>query len=253
MKRKIILAFAVVLFLIGATFFCLSNAKACMPESIKNDYDQIVSDLNNEKISESKALDKCAVLMDRISRGNRSLKREYADVLRDITKNQILFEDDDVFTIAKEYSYCFKMYKKGKENLGIQKIEIWETSDGNVLVFDYSALTMYSVRQMQEDDKEYSGDRLVDHNAEFGKYRIEINFYDIWASEAFLKAYPIDTVCKLVDVPKALKGKVNIRGTYIGDSGFTVYIGSDEMLDVQEINLKELNHVVGSESIKLNK
>ena len=154
-------------------------------------------------------------------------------------------------TVANELSLCYKLLENGREYLGVQNVWIEKTSDGNALMFEYADVTSYSIRQMNEDEKEYLSDALVAHDEAFGKYRIEITFHDAKASKTFSEKYSPDTVYELKDVPSALNGKVKIRCTYVGGSSFTVYIGSDEVLNVQENKNVKLNHIVGTESINL--
>ena len=251
MKKKMTVMFTAILLLVGVLMLVVACTNENIIDSIQNDYKQIQSDISSKKISESEAFHKYSLLMDKIAKGDASQKSAYADTLRQIINNSIEFNDDEVFSVANELSLCYKLLEKGREYLGVQNVWIEKTSDGNAFMFDYADVTSYSIRQMNEDEKEYLSDALVAHDEAFGKYRMEITFHDAEASKTFSQKYSPDTVYELKDVPSALNGKVKIRCTYVGGSSFTVYIGSDEVLNVQENKNIKLNHIVGTESINL--
>ncbi len=141
---------------------------------------------------------------------------------------------------------------------GVNHISITSrTSGGNVLNIShgigYSDNSSYSVRAMAEGELIYQGERLVKDDGLLGQYRIEIVFHGARASTALSKEYPLGMVHEIIDVSDGLKSKYRIRLVYPpDDSMFIIYIGSDEPLNVNNMDNVKYGGKKGTIELVLN-
>lgn len=125
-------------------------------------------------------------------------------------------------------------------NCGINKISVYEDdSCQSFLSIEFgdrvSDKTSYSVRMLAENEGHFFGNKLIENDGTLGKYRIEIMFYGIDASEELSKKYPIGKIHRLEDFSTDRLSDFKIRIAYPpDDTMFVVYIGSDQPISIKE-------------------
>lgn len=194
-----------------------------------------------------------AELFEKIADGTADRENEYAQLLREITQYTIEFDDNEVFAIADDLARDYSYMAEGNEDFGVQEIKVSEdNSKGVSLIIDYIGLRGYSVRMMDDDEMEYSGENLVEYDGSLGKNRIEITFYDASVSARFAEQYPIWDDHELKGVSADLGIKLNIKGVYTSDHAVVIYIGSDNPLSISEQEFTGLNRPTGSIEVVIN-
>lgn len=106
----------------------------------------------------------------------------------------------------------------------------------------------YSVRNVSEDEGEYTGDGMQAYDGSLGKYRILVKFGDVGLSRTLALSLRIDKI--LAILPAKLKTKI----VYPEDHGFVMYIGSNTPISVEQIDNGDLKEIGGKLviPIKLN-
>ena len=141
---------------------------------------------------------------------------------------------------------------------GVQHVEVVERNSGRKTVFiDYGFGTSdhasYGIRVMDQGEKVFLGERLVDDDGLLGKYRMEVMFHQMTGGPALAKEYPLGKVHELIDVSSRLKSEYRIRiASPPDDSSFVIYIGSDEPLGVDEVEYARLSPFGGRIAIPLD-
>ena len=139
--------------------------------------------------------------------------------------------------------YLYKHYR------GIQNISVSERASGKITVkVTYSDARGYSCRVMEENEKHYKGDYLVDYDNSLGKYRVELKFYDVLASKKFLKKYPAWEVHDIT----AGKTPLKMKGVYTPGHGFIIYLGSDTPLQIEQKDFTDIYLPTGIITFKIN-
>lgn len=144
---------------------------------------------------------------------------------------------------------CFLTDPIDMENIGIKSIAI-EKADTNTfdLKLKYSFPSgSYSIENVQKDEGEYCGDGLVEYDGALGNYRILIKFGDTELSKELREKYPAGEVVELENAPI----KTRIKCVYSQDHGVYIYVGFDELVDVNEIDNKKLNLFGGTVNIPI--
>jgi hypothetical protein len=141
---------------------------------------------------------------------------------------------------------------------GVQHVEVVERNSGRKTIFiaygfGTSDHASYSIRVMDQGEKVFLGERLVEDDGLLGKYRMEVMFHDIKGSPALAKESPLGKVHELIDASSRLKSEYRIRIAYPpDDSSFVIYIGSDEPLNVDEVEYARLSPFGGRIAIPLD-
>ena len=221
-------------------------------EKIAEEYNQLREQIaRGSEMTEGEQEDKSAhgyaELFAKIADGAADREKEYAQLLREFTQHTIEFGDNEVFVVADDLAKIYSLMAEGSDDFGVQEIKVAEDSSKELsLIIDYIDLRAYSVRMMDKDEMEYTGEHLVEYDGSLGKHRIEIIFYDARASAKFSQQYPIWDDHELKDVPADLGFKLNIKGVYTPDHAFVIYVGSDEPLSISEQDFTSLNRPMGS-------
>lgn len=140
---------------------------------------------------------------------------------------------------------------------GVQKVEIVERNSGRkTILIDYGSGSSdhpsYHARVMDQGEKVFLGERLVEDDGLLGKYRMEVMFHQITGSPTLAKEYPLGTVHELNDGSGLQKSEYRIRiASPPDDSSFVFYIGSDEPLNVDEVEYARLSPFGGRIAIPL--
>ena len=99
----------------------------------------------------------------------------------------------------------------------------------------------YSVRVVPEDEGEYTGDGMVDYDGSLGKYRMMVDFGDVELSTAMsLKFSAGEMIAK--SSPIEMRAKV----VHPSDHGFVLYLGFDEPISLENIELGKMDQEIGS-------
>jgi len=199
-----------------------------------------------EEQQESKDALRYAQLFKKIANGSVEREKEYAELLITITENTIEFNENEVFTLAEDLAKIYTDIAEGNDDFGVQKIKVIEDTKELTIIIDYIDIRGYSVRPLDEDKMEYSGEQLVEYDGSLGEHRIEITFYDASASERFAEQYPIWATHDIKEVPAYLGVKLKLKGVYSPDHAFVLYIGSDEPISIDEQDFMSLNRPMGS-------
>lgn len=219
-------------------FYIINNPSENQTESIRQQYYELVktSDSQNEA---AKGYSK---IFKKISIGNDAFTNEYAELFEEITNIPLGEDKSQVFSIAKEYSVVYKKLSAGFDDFGVSNLKIDEKSSNEfTLVFEQSAISEYSVEQINTDEPMYiGGEKPVKKDESLGENVILVTFKDEGFTDDFIKRYPIGETCILNNVPDALKSKIQIRrASIIDESTVGVYICSDEAIFTEEqINTK---------------
>ncbi len=254
MKKIIVAIGGVIALLMSLLFFTGANENNNSPAQVRKEY-AIFQERLQKNVDTSADQEELFSIAERIcakiADGSASNQTEYAQLLREITKNTIQFQDEEVFDIARELAEVYAIMSEGEADFGIQNVRIAKTdTEEMLLLFDYIGVRGYSVRMMQEDDMEYSGDYLVAYDGSLGKNRIEITFYDARASEKFMEQY---APWQVHDLQSDFQSGLKLKGVYTPDHGFIVYIGTDEAIHVEEQSFTETNHPKGTIQINIGK
>ena len=249
----------VVLVLLSAVFL-LINKNDSEFAKIEKDYAKLRERMEGqgEKGIEVDFRDEYARLFTRISEGDTVDAKDYAQLVRTITQGAIEFEDEEVFNIAENVAKVYNKMAEGFSDFGVQQIKLVEDNSGKRLVIDYIGDHVdfggYSIRKMDkdEDEKVYLGEQLVEVDGSSGENRIEIMIYGTASNELY-NMYPSGTVHKLKGVPIELNSDFKIRIAPVpGFSGFAVYIGSDEPVNISEQDYTSINSkIIGSIDIRI--
>lgn len=100
----------------------------------------------------------------------------------------------------------------------------------------------YSVREVAENEGEYSGDGLMDYDGSLGKHRIIIKWGDIEPHESLP-----DGIFEIKNSVVSLNAKI----VHPSDHGFFLYIGSDSPIYVEESNDDDLKGLFGTIKIPI--
>ena len=224
-------------------------------DSIYKEYNSLQNEiLNNTELDEDgtrRVAYAYSHLFNKIKNGSLDQEKEFAQLLRMITKNKIKFKDNEVFALAAELSDVYLNISKGGD-FGVQNIEIISDYSGDMLLrINYIDVSAYSLRVIKSDEAKCSDELFTELDNSFGNNWIEITFYDSKASSAFIKNYPVGEVQEINDVPSDLGGKIQVKSVYSPDHAFIIYIGLDLELLADEQERTIINGPIGCIDIKL--
>lgn len=251
MKKSVIYALVAAVLLISFSIGVYAKIKNDTIESLEKEYIHLQE--IDEQMTENESALEYSKLFAKISDGNKAWKSEYANLVRNITNDSLEFDDDAVFEIAGDLAEYYRNMSEGNDDFGIHGIKIIKSDLNELsLVIDYIDVRAYSVRLMESDEPDYSSEFPSEYDGSLGKYRVEIMFYDSLPSRKFVDQYPISDVHELIDVPEEYKGIFKISTDYTVNHGFVVYIGSDEILAVEEQEFTKPGRLIGSIEIKFD-
>ena len=137
--------------------------------------------------------------------------------------------------------FCFSGYKLGV----VTKISIKEKDDRTELRINYLlASGGYSVRNVADDEGEYTGDGVSDYDGALGEYRILISFGDVALKDSYRDKMDEKGIIRLSRDMRA-------RVAYPSDHGFVLYVGSDKPISVETTSSERLNPVIGRLKISI--
>lgn len=95
----------------------------------------------------------------------------------------------------------------------------------------------YSVRVVPEDEGEYIGDGMIDYDGSLGKYRMMVDFGDIDPSTAIALRFVASKTVIVKNRPVEIRAKI----AHPSDHGFVLYLGFDEPISLENIEIGELD------------
>ncbi|MCL1790242.1 MAG: hypothetical protein FWG40_02610 [Peptococcaceae bacterium] len=223
---------------------------------IEEEYTQIRAKVGGMMDIEIDLIEEYVRLFARISEGHHADEKDYAQLLRTITQGSMEFDDGAVFSTAEDLVRMFEEMAEDPYGFGVRQIKIVEDSSGKrSLVVNYVDIGAYSIRKMDKDEKEHSGERLVEYDGSLGEYRIEIAFHGARMSYELFRMYAFQRVSKIKTVPTGLVPDLSIRfATFPDDSdNLIAYIGSDEPINIDEQGYTAIDEANGSIIIALKK
>lgn len=201
--------------------------------------------------------ERCAVyaeVFDSIAQGSPSERDKFAELTREIIDDDdIVFEDEEVFDIARDYATVYSRFAEGNRDWGVQGLNLKSTSGTTAqLEFPYWGEMWYSVKMIQEGEQWVTGEFTDPYKGELGKYLLTVQFHDAEPSMKFMEQYPALTDHKLYI--SRLGSDYEMTMHIIGNAshGYNVYIGSDEPFRVEEQSSVRLSRLIGTVSVKLH-
>lgn len=194
-----------------------------------------------------------AEILDNIAHGSPSEQDKFAQLTREIIDVEVVFEDDEVFDIAKDYATVYSRLAKGNRDWGVQGLKVKSTSATTAqLDFPYWGEMWYSVKMVEIGDQWVTGEFTDPYQGELGQYLLLVQFHDADPSMKFMKQYSGLADHKL-RLPRF--GPVHEMTMHIianASHGYDVYIGSDEPFWVEEQSSIRLNRLIGTVSVELH-
>ena len=209
---------------------------------------------SRDTMTEAKGFAALAELYDTIAQGSASEQSAFAQLFREICNSDTLvFEDKEVFDLAKNYAEVFTGLANGDRDFGVQELTTKSVSKtAGQLDFSYLGEMWYSVKMVQMGEHWVTGEFTAPYNGEMGQYLTVIQFHDAAQSAQFLPQlskglkYPLSFSYDGVVHEMCLKIMLN------GDHGYDVYIGSDEPFSVEERSSVRRNRLSGTVSVTLS-
>ena len=205
-------------------------------------------------MTEAKGFAALAELYDTIAQGSASEQSAFAQLFREICNSDTLvFEDKEVFDLAKNYAEVFTGLANGDRDFGVQELTTKSVSKtAGQLDFSYLGEMWYSVKMVQMGEHWVTGEFTAPYNGEMGQYLTVIQFHDAAQSAQFLPQlskglkYPLSFSYDGVVHEMCLKIMLN------ADHGYDVYIGSDEPFTVDERLSVRPNRLSGTVSVSIS-
>lgn len=198
--------------------------------SIKAEFEEFKDQsASSANMSNEDRAQKFALLCEKIADGNPDQASKYAELFREMIGNAVEFEDSEVFDLAENYASVFTWLADGNEDYGIQSIAIAKDNQGQkALQIEYIDVRGYRIKPLTADDMEYQGDHLIPYDGSLGQYRLEVTFFDTYASDELVTNYPLWEV-------HAFSGEtIKFKCCTTPDHGFVIYIGSDRPFTISE-------------------
>ena len=194
-----------------------------------------------------------AEIFDNIAHGSPSEQGKFAQLTREIIDDDVVFEDEEVFDIAKDYATVYSRLAKGNRDCGVQGLKAKSTSETTAqLDFPYWGEMWYSVKMVEIGDQWVTGEFTDPYQGELGQYLLLVQFHDADPSMKFMKQYPGLTDHQL-RIPRFRPDhEMTLRIIANSDHGYDVYIGSDEPFWVEEQSSIRLNRLIGTVSVDLH-
>jgi len=201
---------------------------------------------------EKELTEEFAQLLFRISQGKKNSKKEYAQLLREITHGDFSFEDNEVFSMAEELAQLIMEMAEGTLDYGVQRVRITEAKRGKkILVIDHIGARAYSVRTLTEEWVYVNESEKHFDVRDLGDYRVLINFSDTAASMEFCDKYAPGIAHEVQDMLNDITTNFKIGITHTNHS-LQIILGSDEPINVTEQEYVRVDRPKGSIEIALN-
>lgn len=195
-----------------------------------------------------------AEVFDNIAQGSLAEQDQFAVLAREIINDDdVVFENEEVFNIARDYATVCTRLADGDRDWGVQELKVKCLFGSTAqLDFPYWGEMWYSVEMIQEGDQWVTGEFTDPYQGELGKYLMTVQFHDAEPSMKFMEQYPGLTDHKLYI--SRLGSDYEMTMHIIGNAshGYNVYIGSDEPFWVEEQSSVRLNRLVGTVSVELH-
>lgn len=131
---------------------------------------------------------------------------------------------------------------------GVKEIGIKNSVNDSYTVFvKWSDISGYSVATVDENEKMYRGERLVEYDGDIGKYRIKIMLSDADLSQKLLSKY---SKWEAYDV-EGTDGKLRFKIWPNSDHGVIIYIGSDTPMEIKTVNYKRVIMPFGTVKVQI--
>ena len=195
-----------------------------------------------------------AEVFDHIAQGSPSEQDKFAQLARQIIDDDdAVFENEEVFDIARDYATVYSRFAAGDRDWGVQGLRIKNTFGKTAqLDFPYWGQMWYSVEMIEVGEQWVTGEFTDPYEGEFGKYLMTVQFHDAEPSMEFMKQYPAltDHTLRIPRVGPDYELTMHIIGN--ADHGYDVYIGSDEPFWVEEQYSVRSSRLIGTVSVELH-
>ena len=207
-----------------------------------------------DSMTEEERFSALAEIFDTIAQGHPSEQAKFAKLFREISNSaNLVFEDEEVFDLAREYATVFSRLTKGDRDFGIQGLTVNDLSETAALLnFPYWGEMWYSVRMVQIGDPWVTGEFTGPYRGELGQYLMMVQFHDADPSAKFLAHYSMGTNHPLRISYGGVIHEMTMRIMDNADHGYNVYIGSNEPFSVTEQSSVTLNRLIGTVSVPLD-
>lgn len=194
-----------------------------------------------------------ADLFESIAHGSSVDQDKFAQLIREIIGDDVVFANEDVFAIAQDYATIYSKYAAGDQDQGVQELKVKNISNSVArLDFSYWAEMWYSVKMIPEGTHWTTGEFSDPYKGELGKYLAMIQFHDTTPSMKFLEDYPMGIDHKLHISHWGSDHELTMRIISNPDHGYNIYIGSDDPFWIEEQSSVRLNRLIGTVSVTLN-
>ena len=195
-----------------------------------------------------------AEIYDIIARGSASEQAELAQLFREICNSDTLvFEDKEVFDLAKNYAQVFTGLANGDRDFGVQELTKKSISETVGQVdFSYLGEVWYSVRMMELGEQWVTGEFTAPYQGELGQYLAVIQFHDADQSAQFLPQLSRGVKYPMYFSYNGVKREMFMKIMLNADHGYDVYIGSDEPFTVDERLSVRPNRLSGTVSVSIS-
>lgn len=209
---------------------------------------------SRDTMSDAENYSALAEIYDIIARGSASEQAELAQLFREICNSDTLvFEDKEVFDLAKNYAQVFTGLANGDRDFGVQELTKKSISETVGQVdFSYLGEVWYSVRMMELGEQWVTGEFTAPYQGELGQYLAVIQFHDADQSAQFLPQLSRGVKYPMYFSYNGMKREMFMKIMLNADHGYDVYIGSDEPFSVEERSSVRRNRLSGTVSVTLS-
>lgn len=209
---------------------------------------------SRDTMSDAENYSALAEIFDIIAQGSASEQAELAQLFREICNSDTLvFEDKEVFDLAKDYAQVFAGLARGGRDFGVQELTTQNISETvGQLDFSYLGEVWYSVEMMELGEQWVTGEFTASYRGEMGQYLAVIQFHDAEQSAQFLPQLSRGVKYPLRFSYNGAIHEMTLKIMLNADHGYDVYIGSDEPFSVQERLSVRPNRLSGRVSVQLS-
>ena len=207
-----------------------------------------------DSMTEPERFSSLAEVFDSIAQGSPLKQSKFAELVREIVNNdKLVFEDQEVFDLARDYAMVFSRLAKGDRDFGVQELKVKSLSvTAAQLDFSYWGEMWYSVKTVQMGEQWGTGEFTDPYQGELGQYLAVIRFHDAEPSAKWMEQYPKRTNHPIRISCGGSVHEMTMRIMNNADHGYDVYIGSDEPFSVEERSSVMLNRLFGTVSVPLS-
>ena len=122
-------------------------------------------------------------------------------------------------------------------------------SDILKLSFEYSTpMGSYSVRYVDENEPEYTGNGSIPYDGSLGKYRILIKFGDTKIAKSLTNKFPVG---EAVELENSI-ANVKVKRVHPNDHGFSLYVGFERPVMITPATNEKLNVIGGKVKVAID-